>query len=110
VQVQQVVLNLLQNAVDAARGSAGEVALRTAPCGEHAGCALVVVEDSGPGIPPEVQARMFEPLFTTKPDGTGLGLAIVRRIVEEHRGRIEVASEPGRGTRFAVHFPPAPSA
>ena len=59
----------------------------------------------GVGMTPEVRARIFEPLFSTKPQGTGLGLSIVRRIVEEHGATIEVESARGQGTTFTVRFP-----
>jgi signal transduction histidine kinase len=67
---------------------------------------LVEVRDSGPGIPPEIRDRIFEPFFTTKPvgDGTGLGLDTVYRIVQKHRGQVQVESEPGR-TSFQVRLP-----
>jgi signal transduction histidine kinase len=66
---------------------------------------IVSIEDNGPGIPDEVLPRIFEPFFTTKVkgEGTGLGLGIVKRIVEKHKGRIEVESRPGR-TCFSVHL------
>jgi signal transduction histidine kinase len=65
------------------------------------------VRDDGVGMPPEVVANMFEPFFTTKEHGRGLGLglAISRNIVDRHGGRIEVASEPGRGTTFTITLP-----
>ena len=103
VQVQQVVLNLLENAYDAAPRGRARVSTRPAP----AGGAELLVEDWGPGIPPEVQARMFDPFFTTKKEGTGLGLSIVRRIAETHGATVRCDSTPGRGTRFVVSFPPA---
>ncbi|NMB76040.1 MAG: histidine kinase, partial [Myxococcales bacterium] len=61
----------------------------------------------GPGIPPEIQGRMFEPLFTTKAagEGTGLGLSISKEIVERYGGLIEVASQAGQGATFTVKFP-----
>ena len=68
----------------------------------------IVVADTGPGIPPERLARVFDPYFTTKGNGLGLGLTIARRIVEAHGGSIEVESGPGRGTRFRVWLPAAP--
>ena len=61
--------------------------------------------DTGPGIEPEVLARIFDPFYTTKPTGTGLGLAISYGIVREHHGRIDVESGPGKGTTFVVTFP-----
>jgi len=66
---------------------------------------VVTVTDNGRGIPPEILPNIFRPFFTTKGNGTGLGLSLARRIVEEHRGRIEVSSEPLRGTTFRVFLP-----
>jgi two-component system sensor histidine kinase FlrB len=66
---------------------------------------LVRVSDSGPGMAPEVQARLFEPFFTTRADGTGLGLAIVRSVVHAHGGEVAVESAPGRGAVFTVRLP-----
>lgn len=105
VQVQQVVLNLLENAYEAA-GPRGKVRLQTR--GARGGAEIVVI-DTGPGIPKDVQERIFDEFFTTKPHGTGLGLSIVRRIVQEHGGSIRVESEPGL-TRFVVFIPHAPLA
>jgi len=100
-QVQQLVLNLLQNAAEA-MPHGGKIRLRT---GDDPGSAFLTVADEGVGMPPEVQLRMFEEFFTTKPEGTGLGLSIVRRIVESHNGRMDCHSEEGKGTTFTVHFP-----
>ncbi|MGN6107333.1 MAG: sensor histidine kinase, partial [Kofleriaceae bacterium] len=102
-QLQQVALNLVKNAL-AATPPGGEIVVRLAD--EHDAVALIV-EDTGEGIPAETQARLFEPFFTTRAaeGGTGLGLAVVRAIATEHRGGVEVASEPGRGARFTVRFP-----
>jgi len=71
----------------------------------------VEIGDNGAGIPPEVLNRIFDPFFTTKPvgKGTGLGLSVSYSIVNKHSGRIEVASEVGKGTRFTVHLPLDPS-
>jgi signal transduction histidine kinase len=68
---------------------------------------MVVVEvaDDGPGIPPEITERIFNPFFTTKTQGSGLGLAIVRKVVDAHDGHIDVSSNPGQGTRFRVLLP-----
>ena len=63
------------------------------------------VRDNGPGIEPEVAARIFDPFFTQKQSGTGLGLPITRKLVEAHGGEIELDSELGRGTEFVVTFP-----
>jgi signal transduction histidine kinase len=88
----------------------GELSVRTrferaAPqCGGRA-AALVEITDRGGGIPPEIQAQIFNPFFTTKDGGTGLGLPITLRIVEEHGGTIEVQSRAGEGTTFRVLLP-----
>jgi signal transduction histidine kinase len=68
---------------------------------------LLVVEDDGPGIPQELQEKVFEPFFTTRPRGAGLGLAVVKRNVEHMGGRISLESpaRDGRGTRFLMHLP-----
>ncbi|HWG90813.1 MAG TPA: PAS domain S-box protein [Candidatus Thermoplasmatota archaeon] len=106
LQVQQLVLNFLQNAVEAAPGGVTvTVATRDLP-----GCVEVEVADDGPGIAPEVAERMFEPFVTTKPDGTGLGLSIIRRIVEGHNATLDYDTAPDKGTRFRVRFPAPPPA
>lgn len=102
-QMQQVVLNLLQNATDAT-GPRGNVVLRTWSDETHA---LLSVEDDGPGMTPAMQANLFQPFRTTKPHGLGLGLSIVRDIVEAHHGSIDIDSRPGEGTRVRVRIPRA---
>ncbi|HVM45310.1 MAG TPA: ATP-binding protein [Candidatus Thermoplasmatota archaeon] len=106
-KLQQVVINLLENAVEASRAPAEPVGLDIGH-DEARGVVVLRVQDRGVGIPPEVQARMFEPLFTTRRNGTGLGLSIVRRIVEEHRGSIACESVVGVGTTFTIELPAAP--
>lgn len=101
-QVHQAILHLLENAADAVTPFGGSIHIATG-CSE-AGEACVEVADDGPGIPQEVEARMYEPLVTTKPNGTGLGLAIVRRVAEEHRARIKHETELTLGTRFVMAF------
>ncbi len=104
-QLFQVFLNLGLNARDAvARG--GAIVFRT-EVAQAAKQVRVTVADDGVGIPEDLQARVFEPFFTTKESaqGTGMGLAVVRRIVDEHGGRIELASAPGQGTTFSVFLP-----
>jgi signal transduction histidine kinase len=102
-KVNQVVMNLLSNAIDASHEN-GRVVVRTAAVD---GCARIEVEDEGSGIPPEVRERIFDPFFTTKPvgEGTGLGLSISYGIVNDHGGTIEVDSTPGKGTTFTVNLP-----
>jgi signal transduction histidine kinase len=109
-QLQQVVINLLMNALEATPAG-GRVVVRGRPAagvGGQPGVELAVA-DSGSGIRPEDLPRVFDPFFTTKPagQGTGLGLAICREIVREHGGHIEVASEPGAGTTVRVWLPAA---
>ncbi len=115
-QLCQVFMNLLANAFEALDGQ-GTVALTaTAQAVEQdpafagdpeAPKTFIVVEvsDDGPGVPVDLQDRIFNPFFTTKPTGSGLGLPIVRKIVDAHDGRIDLSSEPGRGTRFRVTLP-----
>jgi signal transduction histidine kinase len=67
--------------------------------------AQVSIQDSGPGIPPEVKERIFEPFVTSRPTGNGLGLTIVHRVVEGHQGRVELISEADRGTTCVVRLP-----
>lgn len=109
-ELEQVFLNLLLNALDAMPGG-GRITLSAST--HSAGLVpreprvLVSVEDTGPGMTPEVRERIFDPFFTTKGEwkGTGLGLSICLGIVQGHGGTIEVESEPGRGTRFTVCLP-----
>ncbi|OBV40759.1 ATP-binding protein [Janthinobacterium psychrotolerans] len=107
-QLNQVFMNLLVNAGQAIAGD-GVISIRT---GHLDGWVWVEIGDTGGGIAPEHLHRIFEPFFTTKAvgSGTGLGLSLSYGIVMKHGGRIEVVSEPGRGTRFTVHLPVAPPA
>jgi PAS domain S-box-containing protein len=109
-KINQVVMNLLSNAVDACP-EGGKVTVRSRA--EASGIRIEVC-DTGPGIDPRIRDRIFDPFFTTKPvgQGTGLGLSISYGIVQDHGGSIEVDSGPGRGTRMTVHLPfhsPRPS-
>ncbi len=100
-QLRQALLNLVRNAADAMAGG-GRLTVRTALVD---GQVEVAVADTGPGIAPEEAERVFEPLWSTKPDGTGLGLAITRQIVEVHGGSIRCESRPGAGTTFFTRLP-----
>lgn len=105
-RLAQVVTNLVTNAIDACRDKGG--GRITVALARGDGGAQLTVADQGSGIPRELLQRIFEPMFTTKPfgEGTGLGLSIVSDIVTaEFGGRIEVDSEPGRGTTFAIFLP-----
>ncbi len=99
--VQQVLLNLLLNAIQAIPGS-GQIRVELAQRDQFV---AISVTDTGRGIAPENLANIFRPFFTTKGQGTGLGLSLARRIVEDHGGRIEVSSQVGAGTRFTVWLP-----
>jgi signal transduction histidine kinase len=101
-QIRQVVLNLIANARHAmSEHGGGTLTLRTRR--EDGGQALDV-GDTGPGIPPEVQAKLFTPFFTTKTHGTGLGLTVAQRILQDHGGRIDHVTAEGKGTTFTVHL------
>jgi signal transduction histidine kinase len=106
IQLQQVVTNLAMNAVQA-MGSGGTLRVEVGRSGSLGSEEVWLrVMDDGPGIPPEHLPHVFEPFYTTKAigEGSGLGLAVVQAIVEEHGGQVEVASDPGIGTRFTVHL------
>jgi signal transduction histidine kinase len=109
-QINQVFLNLVNNAAQALGPGPGEIRITTRR--EGAGAVAVEVADNGKGIPPEVLPKIFDPFFTTKEvgKGTGLGLSIVYKIVEQHGGRISVDSTVGVGTRFTVVLPLQPPA
>jgi PAS domain S-box-containing protein len=104
VGIQQVVMNLLVNAVHAASRSPAEPRLVRILARRHEGGLLVSVEDSGPGIPADALPRLFEPFFTTRSNGLGMGLAICRRIIEAHGGRIW-GENTANGARFSFTLP-----
>jgi signal transduction histidine kinase len=115
--IKQAVLNLMLNAVQAmsppagGAGAAGadsprELILRTAREDRGGAPSLVLhVIDTGPGMTPETQSKIFNPYFTTRAGGSGLGLPTARRLIEAHDGTIEVHSEPARGTDFTITLP-----
>ncbi|PQV65466.1 PAS domain-containing protein [Abditibacterium utsteinense] len=112
LQLQQVFLNIINNAVQAVqswRGS-GEIRLSTQTSTiSGASAARVIIEDNGPGIAPEHLRRVFDPFFTTKPagEGTGLGMSIALRVVSNHEGLIWAESRLGHGARFIIELPGA---
>jgi len=104
-QLQRILLNLWQNAVQAIEdrvpGRGGSIALTTRDEAERA---ALEIRDDGKGVAAEDRERVFVPFFTTKPRGTGLGLAVVKKIVDDHHGAIDFESQPGAGTTVRVHF------
>jgi signal transduction histidine kinase len=112
-QLNQVFMNILSNAADALlelpSQSSKKIVIQTEVVDDNQ--VKVRIRDNGPGIPLEIQSKLFDPFFTTKPvgQGTGLGLAISYQIIEKHKGFIEVHSQPGQGTEFAIAFPIPPT-
>ncbi|MET3668107.1 PAS domain S-box protein [Caulobacter sp. 1776] len=108
VQVQQVLLNLIRNGIDAMHDGASRrrALLITSEVTEE-GWSRVSVADTGPGIADEVRERLFQPFMTTKPQGMGVGLSISRSIIEAHGGRIWAEANPGGGALFRFTLPPA---
>jgi two-component system sensor kinase FixL len=107
VQIQQVILNLMRNAVDAMDGAPiRRLTIATARQADS-GRVEVQVSDTGPGLPDAVRQRLFEPFFTTKADGLGIGLSICRTIVAGHDGELLADGAPGRGTTFRFTLPAA---
>jgi PAS domain S-box-containing protein len=109
LRLAQVFVNLLINAAQAMdEGAAGRNEIRLHTRTDPRGWAVVEIQDTGRGIPPELRQRVFEPFFTTKTGrGTGLGLSITRTIVDDLGGEIEVKDAPERGTIFRLSFPPS---
>ena len=99
-QLKQVFLNLVVNAMDA-MPDGGTLRIDTR---DERDFVLLQVQDSGEALP-ELLPHIFDPFYTTKNHGTGLGLSVSHSIIQSHGGRIEVSSEPGRYTRFAIYLP-----
>jgi signal transduction histidine kinase len=96
-------MNILTNSIQAIDGK-GEISIQTISTGNGI---KIIIKDTGKGISPEDKKHIFEPFFTTKDvgKGTGLGLSISFGIIEQHKGNIEVVSEPGKGTEFIISLP-----
>jgi C4-dicarboxylate-specific signal transduction histidine kinase len=108
VQLQQVILNLIMNGIEAMSTSVDRPRrLRVSSRPDGAGDVLVAVEDSGPGLDPVAMERIFEPLFSTKPGGLGLGLSICRSVVEAHGGRVWASQNMAFGSTFQFVLPAA---
>jgi signal transduction histidine kinase len=103
VQLQQVVMNLMLNGIEAMRGTGGELTIASKKTEQ--GQLLISVSDSGIGLPAGEAERIFDAFFTTKSQGTGMGLSISRRIVESHGGRLWASPNAGGGALFQFMLP-----
>ncbi|HUB94571.1 MAG TPA: ATP-binding protein [Stellaceae bacterium] len=103
---RRVIINLIENAAQAMVASGAEPSDRRIAVTTHAkDGAEIAIDDTGPGIPPEILPRIFEPLFSTKSFGTGLGLPTAKQIVEQHDGTIAIMSRPGQGANVRIRLP-----
>jgi two-component system, LuxR family, sensor kinase FixL len=103
VQIQQVLLNLIRNAMEAMDGcTTRELGVTASVADDHV---LVSVTDTGTGVPPEITVRLFQPFVTTKPEGMGIGLSVCRTIIEAHRGRLWMEPNPDGGSVFHFTLP-----
>ena len=109
-KLQSVFTNIVDNAIDAMGSTVGERKIELRIERDRDAMATVTIRDNGCGITREQLGKIFNPFYTSKENGTGLGLGVARKIVEAHRGTIEVTSEPGAGARFAVSIPLARNA
>jgi signal transduction histidine kinase len=103
VQMQQVLMNLMLNGIEAMKETGGVLTVKTER--DEGGQVLISVSDTGVGLPSEKADEIFNAFFTTKPQGSGMGLAISRSIVESHGGRLWASSNDGRGTTFHFTLP-----
>jgi signal transduction histidine kinase len=110
-QLKQVLINLIKNSAESL-GNRGRIILRGRKdtlaindlCPAES-VAVIEVEDNGPGIPPDLQTKIFDPFFSTKKEGTGLGLAIAARMIDKHAGKLKFSSNPDEGTVFQILLP-----
>ncbi|WP_051979025.1 sensor histidine kinase [Edaphobacter aggregans] len=105
VQLQQVFMNLMLNAIEAMKDKGGELTITSRL--DQKGQPMISVSDTGVGLPTEGTDRIFDAFYTTKPQGTGMGLAITRSIVESHGGRVWVTANEGAGATFHFTLPTA---
>jgi len=97
-QMQQVLVNVVKNALEAI-GNSGTITVRV---GRHNGRASIAVEDTGPGLTPAAREQLFTPFFTTKEQGQGIGLTLVQQILAQHRFEYALESPPGGPTKFSI--------
>ncbi len=109
-KLRQVFTNVIDNAIDATDANAGERHLDLTIRSPNPGMATVAVRDNGCGIPEEKLAKIFNPFYTTKQNGTGLGMGIAKKVVDAHRGKIELSSKVGEGTELSISIPLADAA
>ena len=103
-QMEQVLINLLLNAVQAIDSPQGKIRISSRMT-EQQDTAVIDIEDTGCGIPEEHLNKIFDPFFSTKPNGSGLGMSVSYGIIQSHQGEIQVSSRPGHGTRFSLTLP-----
>jgi C4-dicarboxylate-specific signal transduction histidine kinase len=105
IQLQQVILNLVMNGIDAMKDTSAEDRIVTIHTSRAEGSAELSVSDRGPGIPEDKLRKVFEPFFSTKAEGMGMGLSIARTIVESHDGVIDAENRDGAGATFSMKLP-----
>jgi signal transduction histidine kinase len=103
VQLQQVIMNLMLNAIEAMKDTGGELTIKSRLNPD--GRLLVSISDTGVGLPEERKEEIFDPFHSTKPQGTGMGLTITRSIVESYGGRVWATNNPGAGATFHLTLP-----
>ncbi|HEY2469460.1 MAG TPA: ATP-binding protein [Terracidiphilus sp.] len=104
VQLQQVLINLMLNGLEAMDGAGGELTARSQR--DQSGWAIISVSDAGVGLPAKAAEKISDAFFTTKPQGIGMGLAVSRSIIESHGGRLWAAANAGPGATFYFSLPP----
>ena len=102
--LERVISNLINNGIEAIGSEGGAVSVNLSNCEEHPGYLLIQIADTGPGIPPEIQSDLYQKFSSGKPEGTGLGLFISQKIIEFHKGWIDLETFPG-GTIFNIYIP-----
>ena len=105
MQLQQVLMNLMMNSIDAMKNVDGTREITIQSQRAENGQVLISVSDTGVGLPPQKAEQIFDAFFTTKPHGTGMGLRISRSIIESHGGRLWAAASSGRGAIFQFTLP-----